>query len=238
MEAAATRLRARHAPAGDGQPLPAVVVVLIGLASAAVILGLHRLGLLSGRLDVLVASLLLTPAWIVWQVRRITPSSGTTPPVRMPRRVRRRRGLPRDRGTLAPADPAEYWRQKRARQEQDRQAREARARRLAARYAPWPWRQSHAPAPLDELMEVPGRPGHYGVPHARDLWIWVDGDWQPLPEQAGGVLSPPERGAPVRVYGARFDWDERRAPVYWVEIGPDGVMPLAGDEFSGATDCP
>ncbi|MVN88503.1 hypothetical protein GO986_17315 [Deinococcus sp. HMF7620] len=229
-EAAATRLRGRHAlSAHDGQPRPAVAVVLIGLASTAAILGLHRLDLLSGRLDTLVAGLLLTPVWIMWRVRRLAPSSDTTPPVRLPRRVRRRRGLPRDQGTLAPADPAEYWRQKRARQEQDRQALEARARQLAARYAPCPWRQWHAPAPLDELMEVPGRPGHYGVPHARDLWSWVDGDWQPLAEEAGGILSPPERGALVRVYGARFDWDERHAPVHWVEIGADGVLFPAGD---------
>ncbi|GGN43290.1 hypothetical protein GCM10010842_30590 [Deinococcus daejeonensis] len=149
--------------------------------------------------------------------------------------MRRRRGLPRDPGTLAPADPAECWRQKRARQAQDRRAQQVRARRLEALYAPWPWRRWNAPAPLAELTEMPGRPGHYQVLHARDLWIWADGDWQPLEEWAGGVLAPPDPGAPVRVYGARFDWDERHAPVYWVEIGPDGVVPPAGDGLPDST---
>lgn len=228
-----------HSPSTGGvRQSPTLAVTLTALISVAVLLGLHWTGLLAGDGSALVAALVLASLWIWWLICRPPPSSAgasTTPPVRLPRRVRRRRGLPRARGTLAPADPAEYWRQKRARQAQDRRAQQVRARRLEALYAPWPWRRWNAPAPLAELTEMPGQPGHYQILHARDLWIWSDGDWQPLDQRAGGVLAPPDPGAPVRVYGARFDWDERHAPVYWVEIGPDGVVPPAGDGLPDST---
>lgn len=217
-------------PAGKQAPVrsPAALLLIVAGCFAAII-GLHPAGLLQGELWILLTALGSVVVRIIWMVRRERErlEQDEPPAVRLPRGVRRRRGLPRDRGTLAPADPAAYRRQKAARREHERLERQERQRLVDDYSGRYPWRLGLWRLQPEALEERPDRPGHYRVRWPGTVWRWEEGDWAPLGSTQDVTLEPPAPGMDVQAYRVQFEQWDRPEPGWWVEI--TGAGEVGGD---------
>lgn len=161
-------------------------------------------------------------AWDTWMSLRDPQAEPKDEPPRLPRRVRKRRGLPRNPGTEVPADPAAYQ----ARKAAERAAAERRRHQLEEDLRVHPWRRGLPHLERDAVHPLPGTSGAYRVGAAGQLWVWEGGNWQPLGDTRDVTLhAPPERE--IRAYRVAFFVDaDRPNQERLIELTHEGVLPL------------